>query len=136
MWNVSSKVDQVETEKAEWYNLPHGNEVIEKSDHDVNGAKLDYSCLAPPLKAGEKDLYRLVFNYKPINAATVDSGYPIPNIHKLFTRLGGAYYFTIMDAMKGFLHFPLHEGTRDMTGFVVNCGGYSQWRWTRLAMGL
>ncbi|KAJ8653507.1 hypothetical protein O0I10_010835 [Lichtheimia ornata] len=27
---------------------------------------------------GAKDPYRLVFNYKPVNAATVDSGYPIP----------------------------------------------------------
>lgn len=59
-----------------------------------------------------------------------------PNIHELFTRLGGAKYFTIIDAMKGFWQLPLHEDSRDLTGFVVNCGGYSQWRWKRLAMGL
>lgn len=116
--------------------MPHGQEVIEKSDHDVNGAKVDHHCSAPPLKASEKDPYRLVFNYKPINSATVDSGYPIPNIHELFTRLGGANYFSIMDAMKGFWQLPFHEESRDLTGFVVNCGGYSEWRWKRLAMGL
>lgn len=103
---------------------------------DVNSKEEVYDCTAPPLQAGVKDPYRLVFNYKPINAATVDSGYPIPNIHELFTRLGGAKYFTIMDALKGFWQLPLAEESRDLTGFVVNCGGYAQWRWCRLAMGL
>ncbi|KAJ8656678.1 hypothetical protein O0I10_007525 [Lichtheimia ornata] len=120
----------------DWYSLTYGKEVPTKQRSDANGNRVDYNCSAPPLQAGEKDPYRLVFNYKPINAATVDSGYPIPNIHELFTRLGGANYFTIMDAMKGFWQLPLHEDSRDLTGFVVNCGGYSQWRWTRLSMGL
>lgn len=66
-----------------------------------------------------------------MKAATIDSGYPIPSMHDLFTGLGDKKYSTIMDALKGFWQLPLHEESRDLAGFVVNCGGYSQWRWPR-----
>lgn len=72
-------------------------------------------------------------DYKPINKVMMNSGYPIPNISFLFTLLRDANYFTLYDCLKGFWQLPLHEDSRDYSGFACSMG---QFRWTRIPMGM
>lgn len=97
------------------------------------GVPKDLVVVEPPQLAGKKDPYRLCLNYRPINLAVLDTGYPIPNINFLFTLLAGAQYYSVFDCLKGFWQMELDEESRDYTGFTTTFG---QYRWKRLPMGL
>ncbi|KAG0849535.1 hypothetical protein G6F17_010682 [Rhizopus arrhizus] len=104
-----------------------------KKANDIEGQRSEFTSVVPKGQAGNKDPYRLCLDYQPVNAETVDSAYPIPNINFLFTLLTGAKYFTLFDALKGYWQLELDEESRDLTGFTTTFG---QFRWTRLPMGL
>ena len=104
-----------------------------KISMDVDGNQREFTSVVPRGQAGNKDPYRLCLDYKPVNAESVDSAYPIPNINFLFTILSGANYFSLFDALKGYWQLELDEESRDLTGFTTTFG---QFRWTRLPMGL
>ncbi|KAG1322051.1 hypothetical protein G6F62_010467 [Rhizopus arrhizus] len=139
IWNLGFEEKDVNREDDEGdeggafhhMNQQWGATIYEKQD--VDGKLSRYTSSVPKTLAGKKDPYRLCLDYKPINAATVDTGYPIPNINFLFTLLEKAEYFTVFDCLKGFWQLELHEDSRDYSGFATSFG---QFRWTRLPMGL
>lgn len=62
---------------------------------DVEGHKQEITSKSPVIETGKKDPYRVCVNYKPINKAMLDSGYPIPNINFLFPLFKDAKYFAV-----------------------------------------
>lgn len=50
---------------------------------------------------GEKQ-WRLVIDFKRLNAVTISDTYPIPDINSTLASLGGARYFTTLDLTSGF----------------------------------
>ncbi|CEP13208.1 hypothetical protein [Parasitella parasitica] len=100
---------------------------------DVAGISHEVTSETPTVEAGKKDPYRVCVNYKPVNKVMVDSGYPIPNINFLFTLLKDTKFYAVYDCLKGFWQLPLHENSRDLSGFACSMG---QFRWTRLPMGM
>ncbi|KAG0735698.1 hypothetical protein G6F18_012240 [Rhizopus arrhizus] len=104
-----------------------------KKANDIEGQRSEFTSVVLKGQAGNKDPYRLCLDYQPVNAETVDSAYPIPNINFLFMLLTGVKYFTLFDALKGYWQLELDEESRDLTGFTTTFG---QFRWTRLPMGL
>lgn len=103
-----------------------------KYNNGATGRHVVEVTIIPP-EAGKKDPYRLCLNYRPINLAVLDTGYPIPNINAMFTLLADAQYYSVFDCLKGFWQLELDEESRDFTGFASTFG---QYRWKRLPMGL
>ncbi|KAG0926854.1 hypothetical protein G6F57_014728 [Rhizopus arrhizus] len=135
IWNLTIKnVDNEESSSMEeLQQAERGGAMATKEGIDIQGQVRDFTSEIPQVLAGKKDPYRLCLNYKPINAVTVDKGYPIPNISFLFTLLDKAKYFSVFDCLKDFWQLRLDEDSRDYTGFATTFG---QFRWTRLPKGL
>lgn len=91
---------------------------------DIDGRNQEVTSDSPTIEAGKKDPYRVCVNYKPVNKAMVDSGYPIPNINFLFTLLKDAKYFALCDCLKGFWQLPLAEKCRNLSGFACLMGQF------------
>lgn len=132
IWSISVEVNAVQDEYQG--HEEEGLSTLEEVQYSAGGStrhmveiKLNKTA------AGNKDPYRLCLNYRPINLAVLDTGYPIPNINALFTLLANATYYSVFDCLKGFWQLELDEESRDYTGFAKTFG---QYRWKRLPMGL
>lgn len=102
----------------------------------ASGNKFKGYTAIPPVTmqmTTKKDPYRLCVDYKPLNASSEKDTYPLPNINLLFTMMGKAKYFTIMDAMKGYWQMPLHPDSKECTAFITPFGLY---QWKVMPMGL
>jgi hypothetical protein len=78
-------------------------------------------CFFIRKKTGE---LRLVIDYRKLNAKTVDDKYvPLPNIEDLLDSLGGAKFFTTLDAASGYYQIPMSQDSIEKTGFVTGHGG-------------
>ncbi|KAG1302226.1 hypothetical protein G6F64_011112 [Rhizopus arrhizus] len=67
---------------------------------------------------------RLVVNYQALNSITVKDGYPLPHIEEVLDSLGGATYFSTLDAASGFWQVEMHPNSVEKTGFVTKFGTY------------
>lgn len=81
-------------------------------------------------KTGDK---RIVFDYRKLNAQTVNISYPLPNIDDVLAQLSNAQYYTVLDLYSGYLQVKLNPTSRDKTAFVIPSG---QYRFLRMPMGL
>ena len=70
---------------------------------------------------------RLVFNYKPLNAALQKVRYPLPNKASLLQRIIGCRIFNKFNLNSGFYHIGIKAEDRFKTTFVVPRGQY-QWK--------
>lgn len=77
--------------------------------------------------------YRLVVDFRKLNAVTIPDKYPIPEVTEVLSNLGGNQYFTVIDLKSGFHQIPLREEDRQKTAFSINNGKYE---FTRLPFGL
>lgn len=129
IWSVSLKeqTEEIGEKDVELSSL----ETLRYSENTSSGHIVEIKVPTPV--AGNKDPYRLCLNYRPINLAVMDTGYPIPNINALFTLLANATFYSVFDCLKGFWQLELDEESRDYTGFTTTFG---QYRWKRLPMGL
>lgn len=82
--------------------------------------------------SGEKK-FRLVVDFRRLNAVTTADKYPIPDINDVLANLGGNQYFTVLDLKSGFHQIPLREEDREKTAFSINNGKFE---FTRLPFGL
>jgi hypothetical protein len=82
-----------------------------------------------------KDNWRLVLDYKNLNAETSSEGWPIPNIRDMIYRIGATRpkYFIVMDLTSGYHQAPVSRESRELTAFITQFGVYE---WLRLPMGL
>ena len=51
--------------------------------------------------------YRITTNFKKLNELTIKDAYPLPRIDDALDLLGGAQFFTTLDANMGFFQVPL-----------------------------
>lgn len=77
--------------------------------------------------------YRMVIDYKRLNAVTISDAYPIPDINSTLASLGQAKYFTTLDLTSGFHQIPMKESDIPKTAFSTLNGKYE---WLRLPFGL
>ncbi|CAF1367651.1 unnamed protein product [Didymodactylos carnosus] len=99
----------------------------------VRKSKSPYA--APALLTRKKDnTWRLVVDYKKLNAVTIKDNHPLPNMETTIQTLGGGYnYFTKLDLKSGFWQVPIAEKDRHKTAFTTPFGLYE---WNVLPQGL
>ncbi|KAG0774120.1 hypothetical protein G6F22_014319 [Rhizopus arrhizus] len=77
--------------------------------------------------------YRMVIDYRKLNAATKKDAYPLPRIDDLLDTLGKAKVFSALDMRAGFHQVPLDESSKELTAFTTKFGTY---HYNTLPMGL
>jgi len=77
--------------------------------------------------------YRMVIDYRKLNAKTKKDAYPLPRIDDLLDTLGKAKVFSALDMRSGFHQVPLHEDSKEFTAFTTKYGTY---HYNTLPMGL
>lgn len=75
-----------------------------------------------PKKGTER--YRMVINYKPLNAVTKDFIYPLPSYKEIVTKLTGNHIFTRLDLQNAYHLLRIRKGDEEKTAFVANSGIY------------
>lgn len=114
-------------------------EQIKKLLHDgiIRPSKSPYNS---PIWVVEKKMdasgtkkYRMVIDFKKLNAVTVSDTYPIPDISSTLASLGNSKFFTTIDLTSGFHQIKMREGDIPKTAFSTMNGKYE---FTRLPFGL
>lgn len=77
--------------------------------------------------------YRMVIDYRKLNAVTKKDSYPLPRIDDLLDTLGKASIFSALDMRAGFHQVPLEEESKELTAFTTKYGVY---HYNTLPMGL
>lgn len=85
------------------------------------------------LDSSNEKKYRMVVDYRKLNAVTISDRYPIPEINEVLSQMKSQKFFTVLDLKSGFHQIPLHEKDIPKTAFSVNNGKYE---FTRLPFGL
>lgn len=83
-------------------------------------------------KVGNKE-WRIVIDYRKLNAITKDDRYPIPIIDDILDKLGRANYFTTLDLTKGFYQIEVDPKDREKTAFSTSNGHFE---FVRMPFGL
>ena len=104
----------------------------------VDAGKMDIcagsSWGAPVLLIPKKDGgWRVVFDYRILNAATIKDRYPLPRIDDHLQNLGQSCIFSSVDALDGFHQIPMDHSDIDKTAVVTPFGSYV---WKVMPMGL
>lgn len=89
---------------------------------------------SPVLFVAKKDgSLRLCVDYRRLNKVTVKDHFPLPFIDELVDSMGGARYFSTLDAASGYWQVPMHENSIHKTGFITKYGVFD---WCVLPFGL
>lgn len=90
---------------------------------------------SPIILIKKKDnTYRLVIDYRKINAITKKDAYALPRIETLLDTLGNASIFSALDMRSGFYQVALAEDSIEKSAFAT--AQFGQWEYTRMPMGL
>lgn len=77
--------------------------------------------------------FRMVIDYRGLNAKTVGDAYPLPNITEILDQLGSAKYFSIFDLASGFHQIKMKESDAHKTAFSTP---YGHFEFDRMPFGL
>jgi len=77
--------------------------------------------------SGEKK-WRLVIDYRKLNAKTIQDRYPIPYMEELLNKLGKSHYFTTLDLASSFHQIRMHKDSIAKTTFSTDQGHYEYLR--------
>mgnify|MGYP000847459154 CR=1 FL=1 len=79
--------------------------------------------------------WRFCVDYRSLNENLVSMGWPIPNIDRMFQRLGSkkAKYFAVLDLTSGYHQVLLDEKSRALAAFITDFGVFEP---TRVWMGI
>lgn len=89
--------------------------------------------VAKKLDASGIQKWRLVIDYRKLNAKTINDKYPIPNISDILDKLGRAQYFSVLDLASGFHQIEIDPKDICKTAFSVDQGHYE---FCRMPFGL
>lgn len=89
--------------------------------------------LIDPTKPIEEQ-YRVVHDYRRLNAITIKDAYPMRNLFELIDEVGQGKIFTIIDLSQGFWNQELEESSKHKTAFGVP--GLGHFEYNRSAQGL
>ena len=149
--NGEAKIDIIEGSKVHKQRpfYLHGTKadalrkVIERNLYEfgwLEGCMSSEWCSAPftvpkPPAADQSsiDAWRLVADYRALNAATVPDAHPLPLIEKEIAARAKGKLFTVLDLRHGFHQMPLRKEDRHLTAMCTPCGTV---QWTVLPMGL
>ena len=76
----------------------------------------------PPADQSSIDAWRLVVDYRALNAATVPDAHPLPLIEKEIAARAKGKLFTVLDLRHGFHQMPLRKEDRHLTAMCTPCG--------------
>lgn len=85
------------------------------------------------LDASQKPKWRLVIDYRKLNAKTISDRYPLPNISEILDKLGRCNYFSTLDLASGFHQIEINQKDISKTAFSVDSGHYE---FLRMPFGL
>ncbi|CAM4928332.1 unnamed protein product [Rotaria socialis] len=89
---------------------------------------------SPVLLIKKKDGdYRLVVDYRKLNAITTKDSFPIPTIESTLQQPAGNAYFSKLDLRSGYFQIPINENDKPKTAFITTAG---LWKFNVLPMGL
>lgn len=77
--------------------------------------------------------WRIVVDYRKLNAKTIDDKFPIPNITDILDKLGRSRYFTTLDLASGFHQILMDDKDIQKTAFSTENGHYE---YLRMPFGL
>jgi len=77
--------------------------------------------------------FRLVVDYRKLNAKVVFDSYPMPTIEQAFEQFGGAAVFTVLDLNSAYYQIPLSLRSRRVTAF---CTPFGLFEFNKLPMGI
>lgn len=89
---------------------------------------------APVVMILQNGKWRFCVDFRAVNSVTPLDKYPIPKPDTVFAALGGAEYFSTMDANKGYHQFKITKKDRYLTAFTTEQEG--QWQYKRVPFGL
>jgi hypothetical protein len=69
---------------------------------------------------GEKTLYRVCLDPRPLNAHLPDDNFPVPLISDIMQFAGGKAVFSTVDLRQAYHRLPIHEDDRPLTAFTHN----------------
>ena len=90
-------------------------------------------AVPPFLFLRKKGTYRLVVDYRKLNAATVTDSHPLPRIGDILQRQGRFKIWSVLDMKDGYHQIPLKKEHRNLTCMSTPRGVM---RWKVLVMGL
>jgi hypothetical protein len=102
----------------------------------IRKSKSPWSCAAFYVRKNaeiEREVPRLVINYKPLNDVLEWIRYPIPNRNDLVSRLSDALVFSKFDMKSGFWQIQICDHDRYKTAFTTPFGHYE---WNVMPFGL
>ena len=89
---------------------------------------------APVILVPKKDGgWRVVFDYRKLNSVAIKDRYPLPRIDDFLQGLGGAHYFSALDALDGFHQLPMNPEDIHKTAVQTPFGSYT---WRVMPMGI
>jgi hypothetical protein len=88
-----------------------------------------------PKPPPSKDPWRFCIDFRRLNNSLTNTGWPLPRIRELLTRIGDAKpkYFGKFDLTNGYHQMPLAKESQAYTAFVTPSGLYE---WQRVPMGI
>lgn len=76
--------------------------------------------------------WRLVCDYRKLNAVTISNQYPLPDIDGLIDTMADSKIFSTADLFTGFHQIPCDEATKQKVAITTEFGQYT---WTAMPMG-
>src|SRR5690349_19142080 len=113
--------------------------------HDFTQAALENDIIevAPPhcewstpilvLPKKDPNRFRIVNDFRALNALTVKDVFPLPNTNDLIESISGSVWNTVLDLNQAFFNVELEEASRELTTFTTHEGMF---RYKRLPQGL
>ena len=75
-------------------------------------------------EASNEKKFRMVMDYRKLNAKTIDDKFPIPNITEVLDKLGKNIYFTTLDPTSGFHQIEMDEESIPKIAFNTDEGHF------------
>ena len=92
--------------------------IVQHSDSPYNSPIFLVPKKTPPgAGPSEKPRFRLVVDYRSLNARTIDDKYPLPPISDLLDKLGRCQYFSVIDLQSGFHQIEMESDSQSKTAF-------------------